>query len=82
MKLLQQRMGLGRWWLLAVLVLGPVQPWAVSEKAAEQRQYQDTKTRQRQAVGQACANQLESLQAALQGAVSYTHLTLPTICSV
>ena len=52
MKLLvQQRMGLGRWCLLVVLMLGPLQPWAVSEEAAEQRQYQDTKTRQRQAVG-------------------------------
>lgn len=65
--LLQQRMGLGRWCLLVVLMLGPLQPWAVSEEAAEQRQYQDTKTRQRQAVGQACANRLEPLQAALQG---------------
>lgn len=67
MKALRHRIGLLHWWLLGVLVFGPVQPWAVSEEAAESRQYQDTKTRQRQAVGQACANQLEPVQALLQG---------------
>lgn len=67
----------GLWVLL--LLLGPgfsAPPLAAAEEKADQREYADVKTRQRQAVGKVCAAKLEKIQVVFQGEQSPTSTQL------
>jgi len=58
----------GLWVLLLLLGQGfAAPPLAAAEEKADQRQFADVKTRQRQAVGKVCATKLEAIQIAFQG---------------